>query len=174
MRPPVDVGVHRAPRCEPVVSLVRSRRAPPVPLIVLPKSCSCRWGPCPRPIPRLACLFSFFLWFFWTPSLALVPPSAYPMRERSPVPCAQPSPRGDAPSPLAFAKSCKGGDVSVLDPALAWDVRCIYFIIRFTQHTPLLKIPVWWRRAVPTIPPLGCVFSFFFFTRRPGRNLSPL
>ena len=60
MRPPVDVGVHRAPRCEPVVSLVRSRRAPPVPLIVLPKSCSCRWGPCPRPIPRLACLFSFF------------------------------------------------------------------------------------------------------------------
>ena len=61
-----------------------------------------------------------------TPSLALVPPSAYPMRERSPVPCAQPSPRGDAPSPLAFAKSCKGGDVSVLDPALAWDVRCIY------------------------------------------------
>ena len=61
MRPPVDVGVHRAPRCEPVVSLVRSRRAPPVPLIVLPKSCSCRWGPCPRPIPRLAWLFSFFL-----------------------------------------------------------------------------------------------------------------
>ena len=62
MRPPVDVGVHRAPRCEPVVSLVRSRRAPPVPLIVLPKSCSCRCGPCPRPIPRLACLFSFFLY----------------------------------------------------------------------------------------------------------------
>ena len=65
-----------------------------------------------------------------TPSLALVPPSAYPMRERSPVPCAQPSPRGDAPSPLAFAKSCKGGDVSVLDPALAWDVRCIYLFKR--------------------------------------------
>ena len=53
------------------------------------------------------------------------------MRERSPVPCAQPSPRGDAPSPLAFAKSCKGGDVSVLDPALAWDVRFIYL---FTGH----------------------------------------
>ena len=35
----------------------------PVPLIVLPKSCSCKWGPCPRPIPRLACLFSFFLSF---------------------------------------------------------------------------------------------------------------
>ena len=64
-----------------------------------------------------------------TPSLALVPPSAYPMRERSPVPCAQPSPRGDAPSPLAFAKSCKGGDVSVLDPALAWDVRFIYLFM---------------------------------------------
>ena len=62
MRPPVELGFHRAPRCEPVVSLVRSRRAPPVPLIVLPKSCSCRWGPCPRPIPRLACLFSFFLY----------------------------------------------------------------------------------------------------------------
>ena len=57
------------------------------------------------------------------------------MRERSPVPCAQPSPRGDAPSPLAFAKSCKGGDVSVLDPALAWDVRCIYlFIYLLTQE----------------------------------------
>ena len=45
------------------------------------------------------------------------------------IPCAlcpAPSPRGDAPSPLAFAKSCKGGDVSVLDPALAWDVRFIY------------------------------------------------
>ena len=64
-----------------------------------------------------------------TPSLALVPPSAYPMRERSPVPCAQPSPRRDAPSPLAFAKSCKGGDVSVLDPALAWDVRFLSFFL---------------------------------------------
>ena len=27
MRPPVELGFHRAPRCEPVVSLVRSRRA---------------------------------------------------------------------------------------------------------------------------------------------------
>ena len=35
----------------------------------------------------------------------------------------------DAPSPLAFAKSCEGGDVSVLDPALAWDVRCIYLFM---------------------------------------------
>ena len=61
MRPPVDVGVHRAPRCEPVVSLVRSRRAPPVPLIVLPKSCSCRWGPCPPPLSLVwvVCLLSF-------------------------------------------------------------------------------------------------------------------
>ena len=50
MRPPVELGFHRAPRCEPVVSLVRSRRAPPVPLIVLPKSCSCRCGPCPPPL----------------------------------------------------------------------------------------------------------------------------
>ena len=49
-------------RHEPVVSLVRSRRAPPAPPIVLPKSCSCRWGPCPPP-PSLVwvCLFSFFL-----------------------------------------------------------------------------------------------------------------
>ena len=64
MRPPVDVGVHRAPRCEPVVSLVRSRRAPqvasPVPLIVLPKSCSCRWGPCPPPLSLVwVCFLSF-------------------------------------------------------------------------------------------------------------------
>ena len=42
--------------------------------------------------------------------------------------------RGDAPSPLAFAKSCKGGDVSVLDPALAWDVRCIYLFIQAATH----------------------------------------
>ena len=61
MRPPVELGVHRAPRCEPVVSLVRSRRAPPVPLIVLPKSCSCRWGPCPPPLSLVwvVCLLSF-------------------------------------------------------------------------------------------------------------------
>ena len=31
MRPPVDVGVHRAPRCEPVVSLVRSKESPTCP-----------------------------------------------------------------------------------------------------------------------------------------------
>jgi len=34
-----------------------------VPLIVLPKSCSCRWGPpclSSSPIPRLASLFYFF------------------------------------------------------------------------------------------------------------------
>ena len=38
--------MHRAATCEPVVSLVRSseQESPPVPLIVLPKSCSCRWG----------------------------------------------------------------------------------------------------------------------------------
>ena len=57
----------RIPACfsECVPSSV-SRSAPhsrsPVPLIVLPRSCSCRWGPhCPSPIPRLAWLFSFFL-----------------------------------------------------------------------------------------------------------------
>ena len=40
---------------------VRSRRAPPVPLIVLPKSCSCRWGPCPP--PSLVSVFVFFLFY---------------------------------------------------------------------------------------------------------------
>ena len=35
-----------------------------MPLIVLPKSCSCRWGPCPPPIPRLGCVFCFFLSFY--------------------------------------------------------------------------------------------------------------
>ena len=58
----VELGAHRAPRCEPVVSLVRSRRAPTCPLIVLPKSCSCRCGdPVLLPHPSFACLFSFFL-----------------------------------------------------------------------------------------------------------------
>ena len=33
---------------------------PPVPLIVLPKSCSCRWGPCPPP-PSLVWFFVFSL-----------------------------------------------------------------------------------------------------------------
>ena len=44
-------------------SLVRSRRAPPVPLIVLPKSCSCRCGPCPPPpsLVWVVCFLSFFL-----------------------------------------------------------------------------------------------------------------
>ena len=37
-----------------------------MPLIVLPKSCSCRWGPCPRPIPRLRFgVPVFFLSFFF-------------------------------------------------------------------------------------------------------------
>ena len=53
----------------------------------------------------------------------------------------QPSPRGDAPSPLAFAKSCKGGDVSVLDPALAWDVRCIYLLeVRLMTALQVLQV----------------------------------
>ena len=66
MRPPVELGVHRAPRCEPVVSLVRSRRAPPVPLIVLPKSCSCRCGPCPPPL-SLVWVVSFLSFFLLAP-----------------------------------------------------------------------------------------------------------
>ena len=63
MRPPVELGFHRAPRCEPVVSLVRSRRAPPVPRIVLPKSCSCKCGPCPPP-PSLVWVVCFLSFFF--------------------------------------------------------------------------------------------------------------
>ena len=48
--------------------------------------------------------------------------------------------------------------LSVLDPALAWDVRCIYLFIY------LLKIPVWWRRAVlPSLPWVVCFLSFFLF-----------
>ena len=98
------------------------------------------WTLSSSPIPPLGCLFSFYplgcpFSFF----------HEYPMRERSPVPCAQPSPRGDAPSPLAFAKSCKGGDVSVLDPALAWDVRCIYLFI--ATHVSLLAASV----SVPVV-----------------------
>ena len=44
------------------LSCVRSRRAPPVPLIVLPKSCSCRCGPCPPPLSLVwvVCFLSFF------------------------------------------------------------------------------------------------------------------
>ena len=99
----MELGAHRAPRCEPVVSLVRSRRAPPVPLIVLPKSCSCRWGPCPPPLSLVFRLFSFFL--------------------------------SDRPR--------------VGERGLA-------------HHTPLLKIPVWWRRAVlPSLPWAVCFLSFF-------------
>ena len=32
---------------------------------------------------------------------------------------------------------------------------------RLAHHTPLLKIPVWWRRAVLPLPPFVCPFSFF-------------
>ena len=53
------------------------------------------------------------------------------MRERSPVP--SPLRAAMRPLPLAFAKSCKGGDVSVLDPALAWDDRFIYLFIKKEQ-----------------------------------------
>ena len=79
----------------------------------------------------IICLASTHTALVSSPSLAVLHLSTYlpHAKGRSPVPCAQPSPRGDAPSPLAFAKSCKGGDVSVLDPALAWDVRCIYLFI---------------------------------------------
>ena len=33
------------------------------------------------------------------------------------------------------------------------------------HHTPLLKIPVWWRRAVlPSLPWVVCFLSFFLYT----------
>ena len=44
----------RIARCAP-----RSRS--PVSLIVLTRSCSCRWGPCPSPTPRLVCPFYLFI-----------------------------------------------------------------------------------------------------------------
>jgi len=47
-----------------VVSLVRSRRAPPVPLIVLPKSCARAGGDpvlLPHPSSGFVCFLSFFL-----------------------------------------------------------------------------------------------------------------
>merc|ERR1712185_191238 len=34
------------------------------------------------------------------------------------------------------------------------------------SHSPLLKIPVWWRRAVlPSLPWVVCFLSFFSFTK---------
>ena len=61
----MELGAHRAPRCEPVVSLVRSRRAPPVPLspdrpskILLVQVGTLSSSP----IPRLG-LSVFFLFF---------------------------------------------------------------------------------------------------------------
>ena len=77
-----DVGVHRAPRCEPVVSLVRSRRAPPVPLIVLPKSCA-RAGVDPVLLPHTClpppCLCFCSLWLACVPRSCrvLCPPSSF-------------------------------------------------------------------------------------------------
>ena len=40
---------------------------------------------------------------------------------------------------------------------------------RLAHHTPLLKIPVWWRRAVLPSTPLGCPFSFFLSCSAIGR-----
>ena len=38
---------------------------------------------------------------------------------------------------------------------------------RLAHHTPLLKIPVWWRRAVlPSLPWVVCFLSFFLSERR--------
>ena len=107
-----------------------------------------------------------------------MPPSAYPMRERSPVPCAQPSPRGDAPSPLAFAKSCKGGDVSVLDPALAWDVRFIYLFISCSGRGRGKDLCSAEREQAPPCPVCdagrwSCHRRFVHTHTSPQLNLSP-
>ena len=41
---------------------------------------------------------------------------------------------------------------------------------RIAHHTPLLKIPVWWRRAVlPSLPWVLCFVSFFLFDISPRR-----
>ena len=40
------------------------------------------------------------------------------------------------------------------------------------SHPPLLKIPVWWRRAVlPSLPWVVCFLSFFLFARHRVRDL---
>merc|ERR1712086_550012 len=39
----------------------QEQESPPVPLIILPKSCSCRCGPCPPPLSLVWSVFCFFL-----------------------------------------------------------------------------------------------------------------
>ena len=47
-------------------------------------------------------------------------------------------------------------------PSLGLSVFFLSFFSYFSYHTPLLKIPVWWRRAVlPSLPWLVCFLSFF-------------
>ena len=50
------------PAQPPSVSRCAPRSRSPVSLIVLTRSCSCRWGPCPSPTPRLACPFYLFIY----------------------------------------------------------------------------------------------------------------
>ena len=50
------------PAQPPSVSRCAPRSRSPVSLIILTRSCSCRWGPCPSPTP---CLVSPFLFIYW-------------------------------------------------------------------------------------------------------------
>jgi len=59
-RNPWDPVVWVNPAQPPSVSRCAPRSRSPVSLIVLTRSCSCRWGPCPSPTPRLACPFYLF------------------------------------------------------------------------------------------------------------------
>ena len=66
-RHPWDPVVWVNPAQPPSVSRCAPRSRSPVSLIVLPRSCSCRWGPCPSPTPRLACPFYLFYLFRVSP-----------------------------------------------------------------------------------------------------------
>ena len=50
------------PAQPPSVSRCAPRSRSPVCCVPDHRSCSCRWGPCPSPTPRLACPFYFFIW----------------------------------------------------------------------------------------------------------------
>ena len=172
------LGVHRAPRCEPVVSLVRSRRAPPVPLIVLPKSCSCRWGPCPRPIPCLACLFSFFLFRarICSEEGGAAPKGARSSENKGPAGGGGVAERGRGER--RDRRRSDKGEHDESGTTARWHEGCSENRRktakrdrkrrtpkggrRLAHHTPLLKIPVWWRRAVlPSLPWVSVFFLSF-------------
>ena len=62
-RNPWDPVVWVNPAQPPSVSRCAPRSRSPVSLIVLTRSCSRRWGPCPSPTPCLVC--PFYLFYLW-------------------------------------------------------------------------------------------------------------